>query len=238
MPAPSQADLDPIAEIYSADVKQKFQSGQRLQGIMPEVSNNGAGVRHDWVSTSLEMNEVPTGASEIDTSGVDFTPVVTKPLRFVVKTAIAQSDQSLTNTNLIRAHTQMHGMAAARTVDILKLRAIFENPDIPVGSLTTIPDTIGPNTGLLTDKLTEMATELNNEDAPDEDRVVLANSDQYKTLMKDEHYIRDNYVGGHPTVQGLLKPYMGLSFKQVGKNASKSWYRISCIEIRCKWQPT
>jgi len=222
MAAPAQADLGPIAEIYSADVKAKFQSAQKLQGIMPEVSNSGAGVRHDWIGTTLEMSEVPTGASEIDTSNVSFSPVVTKPLRFVIKTSIAQSDQSLTNVNLIRAHTQLHGMAAARTVDILKIRAIFENPDIPVGSLTTIPSTIGPNKGLETDKIIAMSTELNNEDVPDEDRIIISNSDQYKTLKKDEKYIRDNYTGRHQLVDGGLKPFEDFGFRKLGKNASNS----------------
>jgi hypothetical protein len=217
----SPSELGPITEIYSASVKAKIQSGQRLQGIMPEVSNVGGSVRNDWIGTTTEMKETPFGASELATSEVSFTPVVTTPLRFVIKTAIAESDQTLTSVSLQNAHTKIHGMAVARQIDLLKIRAIFENPGIPVGNLTTISKTIGVNTGLNYSKFTAGATMLNNEDNEMNSRFILANSDQYQTLLNDERYTSSRFNDKTLPDYGL-KEFAGLNPYMLGKSSSNS----------------
>ncbi len=213
--------LLPINEVYSADIKAKFQSSQRLMGIMPEISNIG-GVRHDWIGTTLEMNQVGFGAANLPSDQTSFTPVLTVPLRLILKTTIAEADQSLTNVDLQRAHANMHGKAAARMLDILKIRALFNNAAVPLNTFNTVPVTVGPNTGLNTYKLQAMASILDNNDVDENPRIFYTNSDQYNTLRNEDRYI-NYFTSEKNAINNDLKPYAGFrDMRMLGKESSNN----------------
>lgn len=222
MSGPTPAQLLPIAEVYSAMAYERYQSGQRLKEMMPEKISGGAGSYRDWVGGKAEMIPMAFGAAELPTQAVKFTPVVTTPLRFILKTAIAASDQTLTNIDLRTAHTQAHGLAAARMVDLLKLKAVFNNPDIPVGNLTVVPTTVGANTGLITDKLLAADVNFNNEDVPFEDRFIIANSDQFRSLLEDSRYNDSRISSMYPLKDAVVQPYVNFKFLQLAKQATNS----------------
>lgn len=222
MSGPVIADLVPQTQLYNAQVIERYQSIQRLRALMQERVGGGASAYIDWIGAKTEMSQVPFGAAELPTSAVDFTKVTTEPLRFVLKTALAESDQSLTNVDIRAAHATVHGLAAGRMVDILKLRAIFNNPTTPVGNIAMIPKVAGPNTGLNVKKIVQTDIEMNNRDVPDMDRNIVANSDQFGTLFEDTLYNDSRISNQYPLKTGMIPPYMGFDFIRLAKNASNA----------------
>lgn len=222
MAGPTVADLIPQQELYNAQVFERYQSSQKLKMLMQERMSGGAGAYTDWVGGKTEMTEIPFGAAEIATSAINFTPIVTVPLRFVIKTAVAEADQSLTNVDVREQHARVHGQAAGRMIDILKLRAIFNNPLVPIGTLPAIPKTVGPTTGLTSQKLVAVDSLMNDSDVPSEDRTIVANSDQFSSLFLDSNYNNSRISGGLPLKTGDFIPYVNMQFLSLAKNATNS----------------
>lgn len=57
-------------------------------------------------------------------------------------------EKTLYNFDKIRDHARLHGLAAARLTDYIKINAIFSDPAFINGDIYTIPLNVGVNTGL------------------------------------------------------------------------------------------
>ncbi len=57
----------------------------------------------------------------------------------IIKTVIGGGEKTLYNFDKIVDHSKLHGMAAARLTDYIKINAIFSDPDFIAGKFIPSP---------------------------------------------------------------------------------------------------
>ncbi len=134
------------------------------------------------------------------------------------------SDQSLTEVDVRSQHAIVHGKAAGRTVDILKLDAIFDNPLYPdvETDFSFVPKTVGVNTGLDAEKMVKIRSKLNSFAVPTTQRQLMFNSDQTPTAFLDQ-LVNDSRISDQfPMNTGRLPNYLGMGLVELPDQSTNS----------------
>lgn len=152
---------------FRAQVLAAIQAMERLGDMGVEVSSANSASLTEFIGPVLEMKQVPFDQTELDPSQAPFSQITSVPIRFALKTAVTEAQSTLTGVNILSAHSEAHGFAGGRLKDSLKITSFKNAYDLTVAlhaaNLTNfvVPFTVGPRTGLNSEK-TAVATALLN----------------------------------------------------------------------------
>ena len=84
------------------------------------------------------MNQTNFAPTDIFVTPVNATNVQVPTNDYHLKTVIGGGEKTLYNSDKIRDHAKLHGLAAARLTDYIKINAIFSDPDSSPGDINAI----------------------------------------------------------------------------------------------------
>lgn len=147
----AEISLATASELFDTNVRLKFQNHRVLQDTIQERHGTTGDATNIPVSDIIEMQVSSFAPTNIPVTPVVETNITVTPRDYKVKTVIGGGEKTLFAYDKIVDQARLHGLAAARLDDYIKISAITGSASY--GSLYTIPVTTGVSTGMNADKL-------------------------------------------------------------------------------------
>lgn len=218
----NQVNLETASQLFEDSVTQKFQNEQRLQGAVEERHGTTGVATNVPVSDIIDMSLQGFSPSDILVTPVDNTNVMVVPYNYVLKTAIGGGQRTLFAYDLIMDHSKNHAKAAGRMVDYIKINALFNYSGL--GSVYTVPKTVGATSGMNAAKLTKGLGYLEGQgvDVMDHRTSLWLPAATKNSLLNDERVVSEFYNNRKPLVDNVMNSYLGIDIRTLGGNGLNS----------------
>ena len=217
-----QIDLATASELFDNEVTIQYQNMQKFGYTIDERHGTVGTTLNVPVSDLIEMQLGNFAPTNIPITPVDETniPVVTNDYR--LKTVIGGGQKTLFNYDKITNHATLHAKAGGRLDDFVKVNAIFSNPGI--GSIYTVPVTVGVNTGINQGKMSDAVSYLEAQgmDVSDYSLSMWAPALLKKSMQDDDRIVNIFYNDNKPLTNNRIQSYLDVDCRFVGENGVNS----------------
>lgn len=217
-----QVDLATAMQLFDTEVTLKYQNSMKLQNTIDERHGTTGTTLNVPVSDLIEMEEGNFAPTDIPVTPVNETnvPVVTND--YHLKTVIGGGEKTLYNFDKITDHAKLHALAAARLDDFIKINAIFSNAS--VGSIYTVPVTVGVNTGINEGKMADALSYLESQgvDVLDYNVSMWAPALLKKSMYDDDKIVNFFYNDVKPLTNNRIQTYLDVDCRFLGSNGVNS----------------
>jgi hypothetical protein len=213
-----QIDLATASELFDTRVTIQYQNQMRFGYTIDERHGTSGTTLNVPVSDLIEMQQGNFAPTNIPVTPVEETnvPIVTKDYR--LKTVIGGGQRTLFNYDKITNHADLHAKAGGRNDDFVKVNAIFSNPGL--GSIYTIPVTVGVNTGINQGKMSDAVSflEAQGMDVYNYALSMWAPALLKKSMQNDDRIVNDFYNDVKPLTNNRIQTYLDVDCRFVGEN--------------------
>lgn len=214
----NQIDLATASQLFNTLVKLQYQNKQRFGQTIDERHGTVGTTLNIPISDLIEMQQGNFAPTNIPVTAVDETnvPVVAKDYR--LKTVVGGGQKTLFNYDKITTHAKLHAESAGRMDDFVRVDAIFSNPGL--GSIATVPVTVGVNTGINQGKMSEALSQLESQGVDTMDHAVSmwAPALLKKSMQNDDRMVNIFYTDTKPLTNNKIQSYLGVDCRFVGEN--------------------
>lgn len=213
-----QIDLATASQLFDTEVTLKYQNSQYLAGTIEERHGTTGEATNVPVSDIIEMESQTFAPADIPVTPVNPTNVMIVPYNYALKTVIGGGEKTLFAYDKIVDHAKLHAKAAARMVDYIKINALFSYSGI--GSIYTVPSTVGVNTGMNEGKLADGLSYLEDQgvDVNDHSCSLWLPAITKKSMLNDDKVVNIFYNDKRPLVDNKLKSYLDVDIRTLGSN--------------------
>lgn len=211
-------DVAAASQIFDTELTLKYQNHLKLNNTIDERHGTHGTTLNVPVSDLIEMGEGSFAPTDIPVTVVNETnrAVLTNDWR--VKTVIGGGEKTLFNFDKIVDHAKLHALAGARLDDFIKINAIFSDPS--VGTIYTVPVTVGVNTGINEGKMADALSYLESQgvDVLDYQVSMWASALLRKSLYNDQQVTNFFFTDHKPLPDNRLESYLGVDIRFLGEN--------------------
>lgn len=213
-----QIDLETASQLFDTEVTLKYQNNMRFMGTIEERHGTVGTTLNVPVSDEVEMNQGNFAPTDIPVTPIDETniPIITKD--YHLKTVVGGGQKTLFNYDKIVTHAKLHALAGARLDDFVKVNAIYSNAG--VGSIYTVPVTVGKNTGINADKMADALSFLESQgvEVLDYQVSMWAAALLKKSMYGDDKVVNFFYNTVKPLTNNRIQTYLDVDCRFVGEN--------------------
>lgn len=213
-----QIDLATASQLFDTEVTIKYQNKQFLANTIEERHGTTGEATNVPVSDIIEMESQTFAPADIPVTPVNPTNVMIVPYNYALKTVIGGGEKTLFAYDKIVDHAKLHGLAAARMVDYIKIAALFGYSGF--GSIFTVPATVGANTGMNEGKLAQALSYLEDQgvDVMENSTSLWLPAITKQSMLADERVVNLFYNDKRPLVDNVLATYLGVDIRTLGSN--------------------
>jgi hypothetical protein len=213
-----QIDLATASELFDTEVTIKYQNKQFLANTIEERHGTTGEATNVPVSDIIEMESQTFAPADIPVTPVNPTNVMIVPYNYALKTVIGGGEKTLFAYDKIVDHAKLHGLAAARMVDYIKINALFTYSGF--GSIYTVQSTVGANTGMNEGKLAEALSYLEDQgvDVMENSCSLWLPAITKASMLNDDRVVNLFYNDKRPLVDNRLASYLGVDIRTLGSN--------------------
>lgn len=220
-------NINVAAQLFSNMAILRYQAGQKLQNTTKEMYGTIGTTLNVPLFSKLEMQPGGFAPTNLPVSEITSSNVQVVQNAYVLKTVIGVAQKTLFNFDYIRALAESHGKAMGRMIDQIKIAAIFDDPDIdPATDYYNVAKTVGANTGMLQQKLTDARSNLEYggvEFDPGMGSIWLP-SLNFINYFQDQTVTNQFFSNQLPLVMGQLNQFLGISHrKMAGPGAGNNY---------------
>lgn len=211
-------DTATAMQLFDTQVTLKYQNSLRLQNTIEERHGTTGTTLNVPVSDLIEMEEGSFAPTDIPITQVNETNKAVQTNDYHLKTVIGGGEKTLFNFDKIVDHAKLHALAAARLDDFIKINAIFSDPN--VGTIYTVPVTVGVNTGINEGKMADALSYLESQgvDVMDHQVSMWASALLRKSLYNDQQVTNFFFVDHKPLPSNTIQTYLGTDLRFLGEN--------------------
>lgn len=213
-----QIDLATASQLFDTEVTIKYQNKQFLANTIEERHGTTGEATNIPVSDIIEMESQTFAPADIPVTPVNPTNVMVVPYNYALKTVIGGGEKTLFAYDKIVDHAKLHGLAAARMVDYIKIDALYSYSGF--GSFYTVPYTTGANTGMNEGKLAAALSYLEDQgvDVMENSCSLWLPAITKKSMLDDDKVVNLFYNDKRPLVDNKLSMYLGVDIRTLGSN--------------------
>lgn len=213
-----EINLDTACELFDTQVTLKFQNNQFLADTIEERHGTIGDATNIPVSDLIEMQSQSFAPADIPVTPVVPTNVQIVPYNYALKTVIGGGEKTLFAYDKIVDHAKLHGLAAARMVDYIKINALFSYSGI--ASVYTVDSTVGVNTGMNEGKLADGLSYLEDQgvDVMNGNCSLWLPAITKKSMLNDDKVVSLFYNDRRPLVDNRIQSYLGVDIRTLGSN--------------------
>lgn len=214
----NQINLATASQLFDTEVTIKFQNKQFLADTIEERHGTTGDATNVPLSDLVEMESQTFAPADIPVTPVNPTNILVTPFNYALKTVIGGGEKTLFAYDKIVDHAKLHGLAAARMVDYIKINALFTYSGF--GSIFTVPATIGANTGMNEGKIADGLSYLEDQgvDVMDHACSLWLPAITKQSMLADERVVNLFYNDKRPLVDNVLNSYLGVDIRTLGSN--------------------
>ncbi|WP_246562511.1 phage capsid protein [Rickettsiella endosymbiont of Dermanyssus gallinae] len=222
-------NLEAACQLFDTEVTLQYQNRLKLQDTIEERHGLHGTALNVPVSDLVEMNQTNFAPTDIFVTPVNETNVQVPTNDYHLKTVIGGGEKTLYNFDKIRDHARLHGLAAARLTDYIKINAIFSDPAFINGDIYTVPLNVGVNTGLNEEKYALAIAYLESQgmDVHDLEVSTWAPALLKPSLYNDKQVTNFFYNDVKPLTNNKVKVYLDIDFRFLGENGINSIPRVA-----------
>lgn len=205
-------------QIFDTQVTLKYQNHMKLMDTIDERHGTKGTTLNVPVSDLIEMTEGDFAPTDIPVTPVNETNVQVQTNDYHLKTVIGGGEKTLYNFDKIVDHAKLHALAGARMDDYLKINAIYSNSG--VGTIYTVPVTVGVNTGINEGKMADAISYLESQgvDVDNYSVSMWAPALLKKSMYDDDKIVNFFYVDHKPLTDNKIKTYLDIDCRFLGSN--------------------
>lgn len=205
-------------QIFDTQVTLKYQNHMKLMDTIDERHGTTGTTLNVPVSDLIEMTEGDFAPTDIPVTPVNETNVQVQTNDYHLKTVIGGGEKTLYNFDKIVDHAKLHALAGARMDDYLKINAIYSNSG--VGTIYTVPVTVGVNTGINEGKMADAISYLESQgvDVDNYSVSMWAPALLKKSMYDDDKIVNFFYVDHKPLTDNKIKTYLDIDCRFLGSN--------------------
>jgi hypothetical protein len=217
-PMTNQINLATAMQLFDTEVTLKYQNHMRLEDTIDERHGTTGTTLNVPVSDLIEMQEGNFAPTDIPVTPVNETNVQVQTNDYHLKTVIGGGEKTLYNFDKIVDHAKLHALAGARLDDFIKINAIYSNPG--VGTIYTVPVTVGFNTGINEGKMADALSYLESQgvDVMDYSVSMWAPALLKKSMYNDDKIVNFFYVDHKPLTDNRIQTYLDVDCRFLGSN--------------------
>jgi hypothetical protein len=224
----SEINLEAACQLFETQVTLQYQNRLKLQDTIEERHGLHGTHLNIPMSDLVEMNQTNFSPTDIYVTPVNETNIQVPTNDYHLKTVIGGGEKTLYNFDKIMDHSKLHGLAAARLTDFIKINAIFSDPDFIAGKIHTIPVDVGVNTGINEEKYALAISYLESQSMDVHDLQV---STWVPALLKpslygDKQVTNFFYNDVKPLTNNKIKVFLDIDFRFLGENGINSIPRV------------
>jgi Phage capsid protein len=224
----SELNLEAACQLFESQVTLQYQNRLKLNDTIEERHGLRGTHLNVPVSDLVEMNQTNFAPTDIFVTPVNETNVAIPTNDYHLKTVIGGGEKTLYNFDKIVDHAKLHGLAAARLTDYIKINAIFSDPAFAAGKIYTVPIDVGVNTGLNEEKYALAIAYLESQgmDVHDLEVSTWAPALLKPSLYNDQQVSNFFYNDVKPLTNNKVKVYLDIDFRFLGENGINSIPRV------------
>lgn len=205
-----------VAQVFDKEVQLQYQNWRYLKGTVAERHGFLGSALNIPISARLTMNNAGFAPTDPQVSQDQYTNVVLVPNNYNLKTVVGGAEQTLYNYDAVASQATDHAQALGRGQDDVVLNTLFNYSGF--NSLTVIPDTVGPTTGLNQAKIAAGLAALGNQgvDTRGEQVSLWAPFLTQESFATDNNVVSILYNDYRPLAEGEFSKYMGVSLRWLG----------------------
>lgn len=213
-----QIDLATASQLFDTEVTIKYQNKQFLANTIEERHGTTGEATNVPLSDIIEMESQTFAPADIPVTPVNPTNIMIVPYNYALKTVIGGGEKTLFAYDKIVDHAKLHGLAAARMVDYIKINALFSYTGF--GSIFTVDATVGANTGMNEGKLAQALSYLEDQgvDVMENSTSLWLPAITKQSMLADDHVVNLFYNDKRPLVDNVLASYLGVDIRTLGSN--------------------
>jgi len=213
-----QINLATAMQLFDTEVTLKYQNHLRLEDTIDERHGTTGTTLNVPVSDLIEMQEGNFAPTDIPVTPVNETNVQVQTNDYHLKTVIGGGEKTLYNFDKIVDHAKLHALAGARLDDYIKINAIYSNAG--VGTIYTVPVTVGVNTGINEGKMADALSYLESQgvDVMDYSVSMWAPALLKKSMYNDDKIVNFFYVDHKPLTDNRIQTYLDVDCRFLGSN--------------------
>lgn len=213
-----QIDLATAMQLFDTEVTLKYQNHMKLQSTIEERHGTTGTTLNVPVSDLIEMEEGDFAPTDIPVTPVNETNIAVVTNDYHLKTVIGGGEKTLYNYDKIVDHAKLHALAGARLDDYIKINAIYSNAG--VGTIYTVPVTVGVNTGINEGKMADALSYLESQGVDVNDYAVSmwAPALAKKSMYNDDKIVNFFYNDVKPLTNNRIKAYLDVDCRFLGEN--------------------
>ncbi len=213
-----QINLATAMQLFDTEVTLKYQNHMRLEDTIDERHGTTGTTLNVPVSDLIEMQEGNFAPTDIPATPVNETNVQVQTNDYHLKTVIGGGEKTLYNFDKIVDHAKLHALAGARLDDYIKINAIYSNAG--VGSIYTVPVTVGVNTGINEGKMADALSYLESQgvDVMDYSVSMWAPALLKKSMYNDDKIVNFFYNDVKPLTNNRIQTYLDVDCRFLGSN--------------------
>lgn len=214
----NQINLATAMQLFDTEVTLKYQNHMRLEDTIDERHGTTGTTLNVPVSDLIEMQEGNFAPTDIPVTPVNETNVQVQTNDYHLKTVIGGGEKTLYNFDKIVDHAKLHALAGARLDDFIKINAIYSNSG--VGSIYTVPVTVGVNTGINEGKMADALSYLESQgvDVMDYSVSMWAPALLKKSMYNDDKIVNFFFVDHKPLTDNRIQTYLDVDCRFLGSN--------------------
>lgn len=213
-------DTATAMQLFDTEVTLKYQNHMRLQNTIEERHGTTGTTLNVPVSDLIEMEQGSFAPTDIPVTPVNETNRAIVTNDYHLKTVIGGGEKTLFNFDKIVDHAKLHALAAARLDDYIKINAIYSDP--LVGTIYTVPVTVGVNTGINEGKMADALSYLESQgvDVMDYSVSMWAPALLKKSLYNDQQVTNIFFTDHKPLTDNKIQTYLGTDCRFLGENGT------------------
>lgn len=225
----SELNLEAACQLFESQVTLQYQNRLKLNDTIEERHGLRGTHLNVPVSDLVEMNQTNFAPTDIFVTPVNETNVAIPTNDYHLKTVIGGGEKTLYNFDKLVDHAKLHGLAAARLTDYIKINAIFSDPAFAAGKIYTVPVDVGVNTGLNEEKYALAIAYLESQgmDVHDLEVSTWAPALLKPSLYNDQQVSNFFYNDVKPLTNNKVKVYLDIDFRFLGENGINSIPRVA-----------
>lgn len=213
-----QINLATAMQLFDTEVTLKYQNHMRLEDTIDERHGTTGTTLNVPVSDLIEMEQGNFAPTDIPATPVNETNVQVQTNDYHLKTVIGGGEKTLYNFDKIVDHAKLHALAGARLDDYIKINAIYSNAG--VGTIYTVPVTVGVNTGINEGKMADALSYLESQgvDVMDYSVSMWAPALLKKSMYNDDKIVNFFYNDVKPLTDNRIQTYLDVDCRFLGSN--------------------
>lgn len=213
---PDQIDFATASQLFDTEVTIRYQNKMRFQDTVEERHGTTGDATNVPLSALIEMSQKSFAPSDLPATEVDESNNLVVPKDYFVKTYIGGGQKTLFAYDKITTQAKLHADAAGRLLDLVKLNAIYNDPNF--SQIPIVLAGVGINTGMNSQKLANGLGFLEDAGVDTEDYMVsmLMPALVKQAMLNDPQVTNIFYNDVKPLTNNRIKAYLGVDVRTVG----------------------